>query len=256
MPNFAANLTMMFNELPFLDRFDAAAKAGFKAVEFLFPYEHDAETVREKAMAAGVEIALFNMPPGDWESGERGIAAFPDRAQEFSNNLVTALHYAQVLRVPRIHMMAGLADSNNQTAQERYLAALCEAADAAQPYAIDILLEPINKRDMPGYFLNDFNQAVALIEKTARSNVKLQYDIYHRQILHGDVTRSLETLLPLIGHIQTASVPLRHEPGSGELNDTAIFKLLDRLGYSGFIGCEYRPQKGTLEGLEWLKPYL
>ncbi len=256
MPRFAANLTMMFNELPFLERFDAAAKAGFKAVEFLFPYDHDAETVLEKATAAGVAIVLFNMPPGNWEAGERGIAAFPDRAEEFSRNLSIALHYAQVLNVPRIHMMAGLADSNDPNARDRYLAALCEAADAAKAHGIDVLLEPINKRDMPGYFLNDFNQAVELIEKSGCSNVKLQYDIYHRQILHGDVTRSLEALFPLIGHIQTASVPERHEPGSGELDDIRIFALLDSLGYSGFIGCEYRPANGTVEGLGWLTPYL
>lgn len=255
MPHFAANLTMMFNEVPFLDRFAAAGQAGFKAVEFLFPYDYPADIVKAKADAAGVEIALFNMPPGDWDKGERGIAAFTDRATEFSEGVTRALHYAEVLGVKCIHMMSGLADSADATIRERYKTALCEAADAAQQQAVTILIEPINKRDMPGYFLNDFNLAADFIAESDRSNIKLQYDIYHRQILHGDVTRSLETMLPLIGHIQTASVPLRNEPGTGELNDDHVFSLIDALGYDGFIGCEYRPANGSVQGLGWFEKY-
>ena len=255
MPRFAANLTMMFNEVPFLDRFALAAQAGFDAVEFLFPYEHPAEEVASRAEGAGVEIVLFNLPPGDWAAGERGIAAFPERAAEFTQGLARGLDYARVLRVPRLHMMAGLASSAEAGTRDRYLAALREAADTVAPDGVDILIEPINRRDMPSYFLGDFALAAELVAATGRANVKLQYDIYHRQILHGDVVQSLEALMPIIGHVQTASVPLRNEPGTGELDDVRIFDALDRLGYKGAVGCEYRPAAWTRDGLSWFDGY-
>ncbi|WEK48851.1 MAG: hydroxypyruvate isomerase family protein [Candidatus Kaistia colombiensis] len=253
MPRFAANLSMMFNEWSFLDRFAAAADAGFDAVEFLFPYDFSPEDVAGKLKAAGLEQALFNLPPGDWAAGERGIAALPGRQDEFRASLMKALDYALATGVRRLHMMAGLAPSHSAEAGERYRDAVRMACATMEPHGIDIVLEPINRRDMPGYFLNDFDMAGEIIDELGLPNLKLQYDIYHRQILHGDVTKSLEELLPVIGHVQVASVPLRNEPGTGELNDFRIFEQLDRLGYAGFVGCEYRPAGATLDGLGWLK---
>lgn len=251
MPQFAANLTMMFNEVPFLDRFSAAASSGFAAVEFLFPYEHAAEAVKAEADAAGVEIVLFNMPPGNWEIGERGLAVLPDRRQEFRDGLARAVHYARHLGVPRLHMMAGLSSSGDPFARQHYVDALLEASDAVAEAGIDVLIEPLNPRDMPGYFLDSFNLAADIIATLGRPNIKLQYDIYHRQILNGDVLRSLEVLMPIIGHIQIAAVPDRNEPGTGELHDARILKEIDLLGYAGWVGCEYRPRGSTLEGLSW-----
>jgi hydroxypyruvate isomerase len=252
VPRFAANLTMMFSEVPFLDRFAAAAGAGFDAVEFLFPYDYPAAELAARAKDAGLRIVLFNMPPGDWAAGERGTAIYPARAAEFSAGLAKALDYAAMLGVPRLHMMAGIGDAHDANTRSRYLDALGEAADAGAARGLDLLIEPLNKRDMPGYFLNDFALAAELIAATGRPNIKLQFDIYHRQILHGDVIRGLEKLLPITGHIQTASVPQRAEPGSGELDDRRIFATLDRLGYAGHVGCEYRPAAGTIEGLGWM----
>lgn len=253
MPRFAANLSMMFNEWSFLDRFAAAADAGFNAVEFLFPYDFSVEDVAGKLKAAGLEQALFNLPPGDWAAGERGIAALPGRQDEFRASVMKALDYALATGVKRLHMMSGLAPSHSAEAGEIYRDAVRMACATMEPHGIDIVLEPINRRDMPGYFLNDFGMAAALIGELGLPNLKLQFDIYHRQILHGDVTKGLEELLPITGHIQIASVPLRNEPGTGELDDFRIFDLLDRLGYDGFIGCEYRPAGPTLEGLGWMQ---
>lgn len=253
MPRFAANLTMMFNEVGFLDRFALAASAGFDAVEFLFPYDHPAEEISKRAQDAGVKIVLFNMPPGDWAGGERGIAAFPERTAEFSAGLAKAVEYARVLGVPRLHMMAGLASRTNPGAVSRYKDALREASDVLGAEKLNLLIEPLNTRDMPGYLLDDFGWAADLIGELSLGNLRLQYDIYHRQILHGDVLRSLEDMMPIIGHVQTASVPFRHEPGTGELDDWAIFSRLDQLGYDGHVGCEYRPRAETGEGLDWLR---
>jgi hydroxypyruvate isomerase len=253
MPRFAANLSMMFNELPFLERFGAARRAGFEAVEFLFPYEHEVDDLRRAVEAAGVEVVLFNLPPGDWAAGDRGMAVDPARAGEFRASIATALSYAVPLGVKRLHVMAGKVAAHDTDARRRYCAALGEAADAADAHGIEVLIEPLNPRDMPGYFLNDFGMAAGIISEMGRSNLKLQFDIYHRQILHGDVTKGLEALLPITGHIQTASVPLRQEPGTGELDDARIFALVDRLGYAGHIGCEYRPAAGTEAGLGWMQ---
>jgi hydroxypyruvate isomerase len=200
-----------------------------------------------------VEIVLCNTPPGDWATGGRGFAALSERRSEFSESLRRALGYAATLGVKRLHLMAGNAPSDDAGARARYLEALREASDAAGERGIDILIEPLNRREMPGYFLNDFGRAAAIIAELGRPNIKLQFDIYHRQILHGDVARGLTDLLPTIGHVQVASVPFRHEPGSGELDDFHIFRLLDGLGYLGAVGCEYRPRAGTLAGLGWLR---
>ena len=253
MPRFAANLTMMFNEHDFLDRFQAAADAGFGAVEYLFPYDHPAETVAERLSSAGLKQALFNMPPGNWATGERGLAALPDRRDEFRASVAKAVDYARTIGTPLLHMMAGIANAVDQFAIAAYRDAVAFAADAAGEAAVGLVLEPINSRDMPGYFLNDFDRAAALIGELRHGNLKLQFDIYHRQIIHGDVLTALKQMMPIIGHVQIASVPRRHEPGTGELDDFRIFAALDELGYEGYVGCEYRPAGATLPGLSWMK---
>jgi len=253
MPKFAANLSMMFNEWDFLDRFAAAAEHGFRAVEFLFPYAHAPDVIARRLEAAKLTQALFNLPPGDWDAGERGLACRPERQEDFRASVATALTYARATGVKRLHMMSGHGDRNNPAVRQAFASSLRHAAEQAAPLGIDILIEPINGRDMPGYFMNDFNFAAGLIAELGLANVKLQYDIYHRQILHGDVMKSLEALMPVTGHVQTASVPKRNEPMTGELDDWRIFRHLDQLGYEGYVGCEYRPAAGTVEGLSWMK---
>ncbi len=255
MPRFAANLTLMFTELPFADRFDAAAAAGFTAVEFLFPYALDPEAVAERLERNRLDLALFNMPPGDWDAGDRGLAALPDRADEFEAGLSTALRYAEACGATRLHLMAGMADKQDPAALRRYRNSVARAAEALGARGLDLVLEPINGRDMPGYFLNDFEWTAALIDELGLPNVKLQFDLYHRQILHGDVAMALRRMMPMIGHVQVASVPSRNEPDGEELNWPFLFAELDRLGYAGFVGCEYRPRGRTLDGLGWFAPY-
>ncbi len=253
MTKFAANLSMMFTEWEFLDRFGAAADAGFKAVEFQFPYAFSPDEIAKRLNRHKLTQALFNLPPGNWDKGERGLAALPDRASDFRASVQQAIPYAEATGVKRLHLMSGHANRANPAAVEAYKSAIRFACGQIAPLGISILIEPINGRDMPGYFLSQFGFAAELIEAMKIENLKLQYDIYHRQILHGDVQRSLEALLPMIGHVQVASVPLRNEPGSGELNDAHIFSHLDALGYDGFVGLEYRPANGTLAGLTWMK---
>jgi hydroxypyruvate isomerase len=253
MPKFAANLSMMFNEWDFLDRFDAAAEAGFEAVEYLFPYEFAAEAIAERLRRNRLTQALFNMPPGDWAAGERGLAALPGRFVDVKDGVAKALEYAAATGAKRLHLMAGNAASGAEDARAAYRQSVEYAARALAEGDVALLLEPINSRNMPGYFLNDFGHAAALIRQLALPNVKLQFDIYHRQIMHGDVVKALEAMLPIIGHVQVASVPDRHEPGTGELNDAFVFAALDRLGYDGFVGCEYIPAGKTLDGLQWFR---
>lgn len=255
MPRFAANLSMLFTEWPFLDRFAAAAGAGFEAVEFLFPYDHAPEEIAARLQRNNLRLVNFNLPPGDWAAGERGFAAIPARKAAFRSSVDTALAYARATGVRRLHMMAGIADSNDPACWEAYRENLRYAAGRLADWDIDLLIEPLNKRDMPGYFLNDFNQARALIEGAGVTNAKMQFDIYHRQILHGDVTEGLRSLMPLIGHIQIASVPGRHEPDSEELSFAHLCTTIDTLGYTGHIGCEYRPRAGTLAGLGWFTSF-
>jgi hydroxypyruvate isomerase len=252
MPKFAANLSMMFNEVPFLDRFNAAAECGFSAVEYLFPYDHPAEVVAERLQAAALRQALFNMPPGDWAAGERGMAALPGREAEFAEALETAIGYAKVIGTPLLHMMAGIAPATDPVAIATYGNNLKRAANRTGEAGIGLVIEPINGRDMPGYFLNDFNRAVDLIAEIDAPHMKLQFDVYHRQILHGDVIMALRKMAPMIGHIQIASVPDRHEPMTGELDDIRIFAEIDAIGYQGYVGCEYRPAATTREGLGWM----
>jgi hydroxypyruvate isomerase len=255
MPKFAANLSMMFSEWDFLDRFDAAAQAGFGAVEYLFPYEFPAEAIGERLRRNGLTQALFNMAPGDWAAGERGLAALPGRFADVQAGVATALAYAEATGAKRLHLMAGIAEAASAEAQAAYRRAVAYAAEALAAKGIVLVLEPINRRNMPGYFLNDFDAAARVIEELALANVKLQFDIYHRQIMHGDVVKALELLMPMIGHVQVASVPERHEPGTGELNDEFVFAALDRLGYDGFVGCEYLPARKTSDGLGWFERY-
>ncbi|OJU09372.1 MAG: hydroxypyruvate isomerase [Caulobacterales bacterium 68-7] len=253
MPAFAANLTMMFGEHSFLDRFAAAADAGFKAVEFLFPYEHSPDEIARRLADNSLELALFNLPPGDWAAGERGLAALPDRFDELKAGVDTALAYVAAAGAKRVHLMAGIADAADPAAQASYRRGVAHTAERLAEVGVELMLEPINGRDMPGYFLNDFRIAEAVISDLGAANLKLQFDIYHRQIIHGDVTMALRRLMPIVGHVQVAGVPSRHEPEGEELNYPFLFEELDRLGYGGFVGCEYRPRAGTVEGLGWLK---
>lgn len=253
MPRFAANLSLMFGEWDFLDRFDAAADAGFEAVECLFPYDHAPGAVAERLARNRLTLALFNLPPGDWAAGERGLAALPHRFDELCRGVETALTYAEATGGKRLHMMAGIADRSDPGAVDAYRRAVGLAAERLNARGIDLMLEPINRRSMPGYFLDDFGFVENLIRDLALPNVKLQFDIFHRQILHGDVTMALRRLMPIVGHIQIAGVPSRHEPDGGELNFPFLCDELDRLGYGGWVGCEYVPRAGTMAGLDWFR---
>ena len=256
MPRFAANLTMMFNEVPFLDRFEAAAKAGFTAVEFLFPYAFPPEEIGKRLRANGLTQALFNLPPGNWDAGEKGFAALPERFDDLKQSLQTASPYVKATGVKRVHLMAGIANQNDSKAVEAFYKSVAWTSEFFEPHGLDVVIEPINPRNVPGYFLNDFLFARDLINELKIPNLKLQFDIYHCQIIHGDVTMHLREMMPMIGHIQIASIPSRHEPDGEELNYPFIFAELDRLGYGGFVGCEYNPQGKTTDGLGWFKPYV
>ncbi|OLP46972.1 2-oxo-tetronate isomerase [Rhizobium oryziradicis] len=255
MPVFAANLTMMFNEWSFLDRFDAAADAGFSAVEYLFPYGEKSEAIADRLTRNGLTQALFNLPPGDWQAGERGMAALALRFDDLAASIAKGLDYAQAVGAKRLHLMAGLADPNDPVAQKAYHRSVVYAAEKLSECGIALLLEPINPRNMPGYFLNNVDRAADFIQGLGLSNVKLQFDIYHCQIIHGDVATRLRQLIPMTGHVQIASVPSRHEPDGEELNYPYLFNLLDELDYQGFVGCEYIPSGHTLDGLGWFKPF-
>jgi hydroxypyruvate isomerase len=257
MPKFAANISMMFNELPFLDRFAAARAAGFEAVEFLFPYEHPAEEIAKRLEGNGLANVLFNAPPGDWAKGERGIGSHPDRRAEFREGLKLALEYAAVLKCPRLHIMAGLAPRGvpREAALVTFAANLEIAAEECAKAGIKPVIEPINHRDIPGYFLNTTAQATRLINILGMERVGLQFDLYHCQITEGDVSRKAQELLPYIAHMQVADNPGRNEPGTGEVNWDFVFNAIDASGYRGWIGCEYRPKAETVAGLGWFAKY-
>lgn len=258
MPRFAANFSMMFTEVPFLERFDAAARAGFKAVEFLFPYQHPIETIAAVRADAGVEVALFNMPPGDWDAGERGLACLPGREVEFRDGVAMALAYAKALECPRLHVMAGLAPEGSDQARLEavYTDNLSHAAEALATADRTALIEPINTRDIPGFFLNYQADARRFQDRVGASNLKIQMDLYHVQIMEGDLAMAIRGQIGRVGHIQIAGVPERHEPDVGEINYPYLFALLDELGYAGWLGCEYRPKGRTEDGLNWVTPYL
>lgn len=255
MPKFAANLSLMFTEEEFLQRFGAAAAAGFQAVEFLFPYDHSAEELAQLLGRHKLHNVLFNLPPGDWAAGERGIAALPGRQDEFRQSVATALDYAAALGTPNLHAMAGLIppDTDRAACRAVYIENLRYAAAECARHGKTLLIEPINQRDMPGYFLALQGDAHALREEVGAPNLKVQMDLYHAQIMEGDLATKLKKYLAHIGHIQIAGVPERHEPDSGEINYLYLFRLLDQLGYDGWLGCEYRPANGTLAGLGWMQ---
>ena len=255
MPKFAANLTMMFNEVPFPQRFAAAAKAGFAAVEFLFPYDYPPAEVARWLQEAGLKNALFNMPPGDWAAGERGVASLPGREEEFRAGVARAIEYARALGTPSIHAMAGLLPSGADRKRHRevFVANLRHAAKALAGEGLTLLIEPINSRDIPGYFLNTQAEAHAIREEVDQPNLKVQMDFYHAQIVEGDLSVTLRKHIAHVGHVQIASVPDRHEPDEGEIDYRHIFRLLDELGYPGWVGCEYRPRGRTEDGLGWLE---
>jgi len=257
MPRLAANLSMMFTELPFLDRFAAAAAAGFKGVEFLFPYAHPAAEIRARLDGAGLALALFNMPPGDWAAGERGTAGLPGRQAEFRDGAMRAVDYAVALGCPLLHCMAGIAPAGGVPGANHasYVANVAWAAERTAAAGLRLVLEPINHRDMPGYVLNTTAQASAIIEALGRDRVALQFDLYHCQITEGDLTRRMEALMPIIAHMQIADVPGRNEPGTGEINWSHVLPRMDALGYVGWIGCEYRPAGDTVAGLAWRSCY-
>ena len=257
MPRFAANLSMMFNEVPFLDRFALAAKAGFKGVEFLFPYEHPAADIAARLKDNGLQQVLFNAPAGDFAKGERGMAAIPGKQSAFRESIKLALEYATTLACPRLHIMAGLKPEGvaHDTLTAVYGANLAYAAEECAKAGVKPIIEPINHRDIPGFFLNTTDQAAAIIAAVGPEKLGMQFDLYHCQITEGDVVKRVEKHLPLIAHMQVADTPGRHEPGTGEVNWPFVFKTIDALGFRGWIGCEYRPAGETLAGLSWFAPY-
>ncbi|MFZ4807368.1 MAG: 2-oxo-tetronate isomerase [Hyphomicrobiaceae bacterium] len=251
MPRFAANLSFLFNEVPFLDRFAAAAKAGFTAVEYLFPYEFPAAEIAKRLKDHWLEQALFNLPPGDWAKGERGLAAIPGREADFAAAVGQALDYARVLGCRRVHAMPGL--RHHGASRATYIANLKMAARLAAKDGIDVIIEPINTRDIPGFFLNTTSEARAVIHEVGEANLGLQFDLYHRAIQEGDVTMAIGEFGGLARHYQIASPPDRGEPDDGELNYAYLFRQIDASGFKGFVGCEYKPRRGTIEGLGWAK---
>jgi hydroxypyruvate isomerase len=257
MPRFAANISMMFTELPFLDRFAAARAAGFEAVEFLFPYEFPAAEIARRLQDNGLSQVLFNAPPGDWAAGERGCAALPGRAHEFRDGVRKALDYAAALACPRLHVMAGLTPPGvpRDTLLATYAVNLAWAAEECAKLGVKPVIEPINHRDIPGFFLNTTDEGAAIIEAIGPERIGLQFDLYHCQITEGDIVKRVEKHLPLIAHMQVADNPGRHEPGTGEVNWPFVFRRIDELGFRGWIGCEYRPAGATLDGLGWFQPY-
>jgi hydroxypyruvate isomerase len=262
VPRFAANLSMMFQEIGFLERFDAAARAGFKGVEFLFPYEHPPEVIAERLERNRLTLALFNTVPGDWGGGERGLAALPGREQEFRDGVDKAMLYAKASGCRLLHTMAGLwpprpdQQGRDKAEGERvYVDNLRWAADRMAREGLTAVIEPINTRDIPGYFLNYTTQALRIIEAVGRPNLKLQFDLYHVQIMEGDLATKVRALAGHYPHVQIAGNPGRHEPDIGEIHYPYLFDLFDEIGYEGWIGCEYRPKGDTLAGLGWAKKY-
>ena len=253
MPKFAANLTMLFNELPFLDRFAAAKSAGFGGVEYLFPYDFEKAMLREKLQQHGLTQVLHNLPAGNWSAGERGIAIFPDRVDEFRDGVLQALDYAKALDCRQLNCLVGVApvDADRFELTDVLLRNLRFAADVLARERIRLLIEPVNTRDIPGFFLSRTEQAVQIISDVRSDNLFIQYDIYHMQVMEGDIARTMQRHLARIAHVQLADNPGRNEPGTGEINYPFLFRYLDEVGYGGWIGCEYKPKTATVEGLGW-----
>ena len=258
MPRFAANLSTMYQEHEFLDRCGAAAGDGFKGIECQFPYAYPAAEIRARLDQHGLAAALINAPPGNAEAGERGLASLPGRKADFEQSVARALEYARVLGSPRVHLMAGLVKRDEDRAHHReiYVRNLALAAKEAQSAGVTVLIEPINTRDIPGYFLSRQDEAHAICAEVGAPNLKVQMDFYHCQIVEGDLASKLRQYIAGVGHIQIAGVPERQEPDVGEVNYAYLFRLIDELGYQGWVGCEYRPRAGTSAGLGWLRDWL
>ncbi|OLQ81375.1 hydroxypyruvate isomerase [Photobacterium proteolyticum] len=257
MPKLAANLSMLFNELPFLDRFEAAANAGFHGVEYLFPYDFDAIEIKQRLTQFGLTQVLFNLPAGNWEEGDRGIAVDPGRVEEFRAGVPEAVSCAKALNCSQVNCLAGIvpAGVSEEVANDTFVANLKFAAEALAAEGISLVIEAINTRDIPGFFLNNTSQALDVLEQVGSNNLKLQYDIYHMQIMEGDIATTVSREFEHIQHVQLADNPGRHEPGTGEINYAYMFKHLDELGYQGWVGCEYKPKTTTEAGLHWLKDF-
>jgi len=255
MPKLAANLSTLFPEREFLDRFAVARAAGFRFVEYQFPYAHSAADVANAAREAGVQVVLHNLPPGDASKGERGIASLPGREREFRESVERGIEYASAAGCPRVNCLAGLA-SQDKAHFDTFVANVRYAARRLGEVGVRLMIEAINTRSVPGFFLAHSAQAIDVLNAAGEANAFLQYDMFHMQIMEGDLARTVERLLGRIGHIQIADVPDRHEPGTGELNFDFLLAHLDAIGYSGWVGCEYNPRGDTLEGLKWAKPYL
>ncbi len=257
MPKFDANLSMLFTELDFLDRFAAAARAGFRGVEYLSPYAYPEREVSQRLREAGLEQVLFNLPSGDWDAGERGIACLPNRVDEFRAGVAKAVSYANALGCKRINCLAGIAPPGAKDAELRrtLVENLRYAAKALEDAGVLLVLEPVNTYDIPGFFVHHTRDGLAIIDEVGSSNLKLQYDVYHMQRMEGELANTMQANLARIGHIQLADNPGRHEPGTGEINYPFLFALLDRIGYDGWIGCEYKPQGRTEDGLRWMEGY-
>jgi hydroxypyruvate isomerase len=255
MPVFSANLSMLFGEHDFLDRFDAAAKAGFTGVEYVAPYDHAPDVVAARLKKNNLTQVLFNLPPGDWGKGERGIAVLPDRVDEFRKGVDTAITYAKALGCKQVNCLAGIAPAGVDRAalETVFVENLKYAAPKLKAAGVKLLIEAINTIDIPGFFLNTTKQALDIIEKVGSDNLFVQYDIYHMQIMEGDLARTIEKNLSRIAHVQLADNPGRHEPGTGEINYPFLYDHLDRIGYTGWVGAEYKPNSGTVEGLGWFK---
>jgi hydroxypyruvate isomerase len=253
MPKFAANLTMLFNEHPFLDRFERAAAAGFTAVEFLFPYEHEAQEIKAKLDAHRLQLVLHNLPAGDWAAGDRGIACHPDRVAEFRDGVARGISYAKALGVGQLNCLAGKAPAGvaDELLRRTLVENLRYAAAELKKANVKLLVEPINTFDIPGFYVSRTAQALAILDEVGADNAFLQYDLYHAQRMEGELAATVEKHLPRIAHIQLADNPGRNEPGSGEINYAFLFRHLDRIGYAGWIGCEYKPAAGTEAGLGW-----
>ena len=253
MPRFAANLSMLFTEHPFLDRFEHAAKAGFQAVEFLFPYAFSASEIRQRLDANGLQLVLHNLPAGDWEAGERGIACQPDRVAEFRAGVAQSITYAKALGVKQVNCLAGKAPAgiSDGVLRQTFVGNLSFAAAELKKNGLKLLIEPVNTFDIPGFYLNRTAQAMSILDEVGADNAFVQYDIYHAQRMEGELAATLQKYLPRIGHVQLADNPGRNEPGSGEINYPFLFAHLDRIGYSGWIGCEYKPAATTEAGLGW-----
>ena len=258
MPRFAANLNFLFTEVDFLQRFGAARKAGFGAVEFPFPYPYEHAALAAAVKEAGVEVVLFNLPPGNWEKGERGIACHPDRTAEFRDGVAQAVAYARTLKCPRVNCLAGIAprDADPERLRATFVENLRYAAAAFAKEGVTLVMEPINPRTIPGFYLNTTKQSLDIMRAVGAANLKIQYDVFHMQIVEGDLAKTIEANLANIGHIQFADVPDRHEPGTGEVNFDFLFDWIDRVGYPGWVGAEYVPAKGTVASLGWLQRHL